>query len=142
MAFKEKIAWLSLVAMVVAYGVYFTLISPAFLPGGATTGYLLALLGGVLIAQAVVVVVASIALAVQAGREANAPADERDRAIARRGAAVAYFVLLVGIIVVGCVMPFSAHGWQIVNAALLALVVAEIVRYGVVVASYRRGWHG
>ena len=49
---------------------------------------------------------------------------------------------MVGILVVGCVMPFSAGGWHIVNAALLALVASEIVRYGVIVVSYRRGWHG
>jgi hypothetical protein len=142
MSFREKIAWLSLTAMVVAYGVYFTLISPAFLPAGASTGYFLALLGGILTVQAVLVTIASIVLAIQTGRDANAPADERERAIARRGAAIAYFVLMVGIIVVGCVMPFSAGGWHIVNAALLALVASEIVRYGVIVVSYRRGWHG
>jgi hypothetical protein len=83
-----------------------------------------------------------VAIAVASGRDASAPADERDRAIARRGASIAYFVLMIGVIVVGCVMPFSHHGWEIINAALLALVTAEIVRYGTVVLSYRRGWHG
>jgi hypothetical protein len=39
-------------------------------------------------------------------------------------------------------MPFSTSGWHIINAALLALVASEIVRYGVIVVSYRRGWHG
>ena len=142
MSFREKIAWLSLIAKVAAYGAYFTLVSPAFLRNGASTGYFLALLGGILTVQAVMVTIASIVLAIQTGRDANAPADERERAIARRGAAIAYFVLMVGIIVVGCVMPFSKSGWQIVNAALLALVASEIIRYGVIVVSYRRGWHG
>ena len=142
MAFKEKIAWLSLVAMVVAYGIYFALAVPLVRRGDATTLQLILLLGGVLVVQALVVIVASIALAVQSGREANAPADERDRAIARRGAAAAYYVLMVGMVVVGCVMPFNNKGWVLINAALLMLVTAEITRYGLIVASYRRGWHG
>ena len=72
MSFREKIAWLSLIAMVAAYGAYFTLVSPAFLRNGASTGYFLALLGGILTVQAVLVTIASIVLAIQTGRDANA----------------------------------------------------------------------
>ncbi len=139
-AFREKIAWLSLLAMIIAYSIYFFIVQGA-LRQGASTGQLLGCLGAVLGAQLVVVVVASIAIALRSGAEARAPADERDRAIARRGAAAAYFVLMIGMILVGCVMPFSERGWAIINAGLLALVTAEIVRYGTIVASYRRGWY-
>ena len=45
-------------------------------------------------------------------------------------------------ILVGIVMPFSDRGWQIVNAAFLAIAVAEAVRLAVIILSYRRGWHG
>lgn len=142
MAFREKIAWLSLAAMAIAYGIYFSLAVHAAARGTASTLSLTGLLGAVLACQALVVLIASVAIAIASGRDASAPADERDRAIARRGAAIAYFVLMAGVILVGCVMPFSHHGWEIVNAALLALVTAEIVRYGAIVLSYRRGWHG
>ena len=137
MAWREKQAWLALSVMVVAYGVYFALVA------GERRSMLamLLLFGGVAIAQAVVMIVGSIVLAVRAGKEAQARADERDRAIDRRSARIAYFVLLIGMIMVGVVMPFSEQGWRISNAALLALVVAEVV-YGVVVVSYRRGWNG
>lgn len=142
MAFREKISWLSLVAMIIAYSVYFALAAQLARQGVTSTPAFIAVLGAVLGAQALVVIVASIALAVHAGREANGPADERDRSIARRGASIGYYVLMVGMILVGCVMPFKDRGWAIINAALLALVVAEVVRYGVIVTSYRRGWHG
>lgn len=138
MAWREKQAWLALSVMVVAYGAYFALVTAS----ERSMLDMLLLFGGVAIAQAVIMIVGSILLAVQAGKEARAKADERDRAIDRRGTRIAYFVLLTGMIVVGVVMPFSKQGWQISNAALLALVASEIVRYGVVVASYRRGWHG
>lgn len=138
MAWREKQAWLALFVLVVAYGTYFALIATS----QRSMLDMLLLFGGVAITQAVLTIVGSILLAAQAGKEARAKADERDRAIDRRGTRIAYFVLLTGMIVVGVVMPFSKQGWQISNAALLALVAAEIVRYGVVVASYRRGWHG
>jgi hypothetical protein len=47
-------------------------------------------------------------------------------------------VLIVGMILVGCVMPFGANGWAVVNVALFMIVAAEIVHYGVAVSSYRR----
>jgi len=103
---------------------------------------MLVLFGGVTIVQAIVVAIVSAVLGIQARREAQAKPDERDRAIARRGASVAYFVLMVGMILVGVVMPFGDPRWKITNAALLSLVIAEAVRYILVILSYRRGWHG
>lgn len=138
MAWREKLAWLSLVSMVAAYGTYFALI----LHAPRSTVASLALFGAITVAQAMVTIVASIALALGAVAEARAPADERDREIGRRGARIAYFVLLVGMILVGVVMPLNTSGMRIVNTALLALVIAEVTRQAVVVASYRRGWHG
>jgi hypothetical protein len=68
--------------------------------------------------------------------------DERDRAISRRGAAAAYYVLMAGTIMVGVVMPFTDTGVTIANAALFAIVLAELVHATTVLVSYRRGWHG
>lgn len=141
LAFREKIAWLSLAGMVIAYSVYFALAARAIAHGAGKVS-LLACLAGVLLVQALVMMAGSIAIVLQSGSEARAPADERDRAIARRGAAAAYFVLMIGMILVGCVMPFRDKGWTVINAALFALVIAEIVRYTTIVASYRRGWNG
>jgi hypothetical protein len=70
-------------------------------------------------------------------REERPPLDERDRTIEHRAMSAAYYVLMAGTIVVGCFMPFSSGGWTIVNAAIFWIVAAEIVRYSVVVASYR-----
>ena len=145
MAFREKIAWLSLGSMLVAYTIYFSLLAHSFdpgLPAGPRPMQMLALFGGVTIVQAIFVAIVSAVLGIRAGREARARPDERDRAIARRGAGVAYFVLMVGMIVVGVVMPLGDPRWTIINAALLSLVIAEAVRYTLVILSYRRGWHG
>jgi len=138
MAWREKIAWITLVAMLIAYGVYFTLISLSTLPPVS----MLALFGGLTVIQVIAVIVATTVLAALSSEEARAKPDERDRAVARRGASIAYFVLIVGMITVGVVMPFRDTGWRLINASLFALVVAETVRHLIVVVSYRRGWHG
>jgi MFS family permease len=127
-------------AMVIAYGVYFTFINGASL----STLSMLELFGAVTVLQAIAVAIATAVLAALSSDEARAKPDERDRAVAQRGASIAYFVLMVGVITVGVVMPFHNSGWRLTNAALFALVLAETVRYLTVVVSYRRGWgwHG
>lgn len=138
MAWREKTAWITLVAMGVTYGVYFTLISRQSL----STLSMLELFAVVTVLQVIAVVTVTSVLAALSSEEARAKPDERDRAVARRGASIAYFVLIVGVITVGVVMPFRDSGWRLTNATLFALVIAETVRYLTVVVSYRRGWHG
>ena len=142
MAFREKIAWLTLATMLIAYAVYFTLVGPAVGFGEARMLDIIWSFGLVATAHAIAVIVGAIALAVTATGEAQARADERDRAIARRGATSGYYVLILGMILVGVIMPFSEPPWKIVNTALLAIVLAETVNNVVVLLSYRRGWHG
>ena len=142
MAFREKMAWLTLGTMLVAYGIYFGIVGPAVRFGEGRMLDIIWSFGLVATAHAVATVVGAIAIAVTATKEAQARADERDRAIARRGATIGYYVLIVGMIIVGVVMPFSEPPWKIVNTALLAIVLAETVHQAVVLLSYRRGWHG
>ncbi len=66
--------------------------------------------------------------------------DERDLAIEHRASTTAYYVLIVGMILVGCVMPFTASGWQVARAAVLAIVIAEIIHQALLVRAYRNGW--
>ncbi|HEY0116586.1 MAG TPA: hypothetical protein VGB54_12790 [Allosphingosinicella sp.] len=142
MAFREKIAWLTLGTMLVAYGVYFGIVGPAAGFGEERMLDIVWSFGPVAAAHGVAMIVGAILIAVTATKEASGRADERDRAIARRGATIGYYVLMVGMILVGGIMPFSEPPWKIVNTALLAIVVAEIVHTAVVLVSYRRGWHG
>jgi hypothetical protein len=142
MAFREKLAWLELATMLVAYIVYFGFVGPAVGFGERRMLDIVWSFGPVAAAHGIAVIAGAIFIAVTAKKEARARADERDRAIARRGATIGYYVLIVGVIVVGGIMPFTEPAWKIVNAALLAIVLAEIVNNVVVLLSYRRGWHG
>ena len=147
MPFREKSAWVAVAGMVVGYGGYFAVI--ATLPPQTFSvdppGLVLKLFALLTIATIVRLLIlggGTLAIRAASPMDARAPADERDRAIAGRSAAIAYYVMMTGMILVGMVMPFSARGWTIVNAALLAIVIAELARCGTIIASYRRGWHG
>jgi C4-dicarboxylate transporter len=64
-------------------------------------------------------------------------ADERDRAIDTHATRIAYYALMTGTILVGVVMPFNQGGWKIVNSALLAIVLAEVLRNVLIVWGYQ-----
>jgi len=99
---------------------------------------------GMFAATAVVqVIVIVIASAVMEIRHKEGPkTDERDQLIDQRATRVAYHLLICAMIVVGCLMPFNNSGWKIFHAAVFSIALAEIVRYGLIVSMYRRGWDG
>jgi uncharacterized membrane protein len=141
MTFREKAAWLNLACMLVAYSLYFGLVIAGH-PAGREMFPMLWLFGSIAATQAVVVIAGTLGLLLATPQADRRPPDERDRAIGRRGRAAAYYVMLVGMILVGVVMPFTDSGVKIANAALFAIVLAETVHNAVVLISYRRGWHG
>lgn len=139
MAYREKTAWLTLLCMIVAYGIYFPMMALRETP--PTLFDILWSFGIVAGLQAVAVILGSIVFAIQTEPAARR-ADERDKAIARRGASAGFYVLMAGTILVGVVMPFTEPAPKIVNTTLLALVIAQAVSLVLVLMSYRRGWHG
>ena len=139
MSYKEKIAWLSLFAIIVTIGPYFALVALDTNPAAPMPDLArLWRLGVALSLQAVITIAGCIVLAIRNPGDAKAPADERDHAIGHRAMSTAYYVLIAGMILVGFVMPFTSAGWSLVNAALFMMVVAEIVHNGMVVVGYRR----
>lgn len=140
MPYREKIAWLSLIAMVVVFVPYFSLVAwGPFHAAEAMPGLRqLGLYAVTAIVWMLILGVGHLLLRRQSPEEARTPPDERDRAIEHRSVSLAYYVLIAGMILVGVVMPFNSGGWRIVHAALLMIVLAEIVHYAMAVASYRR----
>ncbi|GAB3792242.1 DUF2178 domain-containing protein [Dyella agri] len=136
MSSLEKRAWLALWSQCPPYVVYFLI--QAECPMWLTT-FLerIACLAAVASVHAIAYLV-GLMLLKRKERGEELLLDERDRAIDARATRVAYFVMLTGMIVVGVVMPFSDTGWKITNTALFAIVLAETVRYVLIVVSYRR----
>jgi hypothetical protein len=90
MARREKIAWLALVAMVLAYGPFFALLGREAAAGGPAIGRFLLLFGAASAVRVALEIGGRIMLALRLGAEAREPADERDRAIAYRSASFGY----------------------------------------------------
>jgi hypothetical protein len=140
MPYREKLAWLSLAGMAVCYGPYFafTYRSPLLdrpLPNLELMALFAAAAGG----NAVWVLLGRLFVRMKTPPDDRGAADERDQAVDRRANAVAYYVLIGLALYVGCFMPFTSSGWHIVNSMVASVVIAETLRYALVVLGYRRG---
>jgi hypothetical protein len=137
MHIKEQFARVWLVTMVVTYAAYFA----AVVYVGKTTVWNQIVMFAA--TTAVQIIVIGTARAIMAIRHSSGPAaDQRDRMIDQRATRAAYPLLVCGMILVGCLMPFSKQGWPIFHAAVFCIAIAEIVRHGLMVSMYRRGVDG
>lgn len=139
MPYREKIAWLSLIAMALTFTPYFIITTQQH-PASETLPNFrqLGLYGAAAVARVLILGIGWLALRAGAREDARMKPDERDRAISGNASTWGYGVLMAGVIYVGVFMPFTSNGWTIVNAALAMIVAAEVVRYGAVVVGYRR----
>ena len=134
MAFREKVAWISLISMTAIYGSYFWSVVHS---GPGAGSHVRGLLGTV-IALVVVQVLLLSGVAVAAPKEAKAPQDERDRLIELRSTRFAYYCLAAS---VACAVFFGGFDPPTVfntNALLFILVACEIMRCSCQVILYRR----
>lgn len=67
--------------------------------------------------------------------------DERDLLIERQSTSMAYRVLIVGMMLVGMVMPFSATRWEIIDTSFFFIVLAEVAHCCLTILAYRKGIH-
>lgn len=140
MSFREKIHWVTLATMILAFGWYF-LVYPWQIVGSpagvmATAG----LLVPVTIAIIAAMTVATGFLAIRSPRDADAREDERDRSFHMRGTHFGYYPLVVGIWL-NIFLIFRDIGQaEQLNLMIATLVVAELVRIGTQLYFYRRGY--
>jgi uncharacterized membrane protein len=142
MPYREKLSWLTLISLLIAATAYFGIFGPAVEFGKTRLLDIVWSYGPVAAVHGLVVLAGYAALALTPSGEPKAPADERDRAIERRSTSAAYFVLLIGMLLVGMVMPFTEPPYKIINTALFVIVLAEVVRDTVMLFGYRRGLNG
>lgn len=138
MTFREKIDWLTLGAIALAFG-WYAIAFPWGLTGAPALAAQVGMLIVVTVAMTLVLTVASVALAIHRPRDANAPADERDRDITRRASGRAYYVLIVG---AGCcfILGYASRDLAaVLNGLLASIVIAELARLASQLAAYRRG---
>ena len=137
MSFREKSAWVMAVLMSLAGLYYLNLVVGASRELGAPPPPV-----GIFIAYVVVVVIVSVAaqvgLAVSAPKEANAPADERERPALQRAGNWSGLVLAAG--AVASLLHYLQHGDGnlLFHTVLGSLIVSQIAEYVFQIALLRR----
>ncbi len=138
MSFREKSAWISLMTLVVVFGAYFWTISQVL---AGEIGYRdsLPISIGLLVAFAVLEVVLHLVVVIQSPAEARAARDERERVIEMRATRIAFHVLVVGALACVYLMHVTTSAWAIGQHVLMAIVVAQVVRFAAQIVYFRRG---
>ncbi|HWT43834.1 MAG TPA: hypothetical protein VN152_14400 [Sphingopyxis sp.] len=139
MSFREKIHWVTLVTMLLAFGWYFVAYpwQIAATPAGvwAAAGTLIAVTIGII----VIMTIASAYLAIRTPGEVDLKEDERDRSIHLKGTHYAYYPLVIGIWVNIVALFWGIGQAAQLNLMLATVVLAELVRIGTQLYIYRRG---
>ncbi|WP_296594864.1 hypothetical protein [Phenylobacterium sp.] len=137
MSFREKSAWITLVTVAICFGVYFGSIAVGRVSprGFATFHFLLLCVAALVVLQ----IGAHAVAAAMAPKDARAPRDERERLIAWRAQSIGYHVLMVGVLGLGAPGHFGHPVPDLLNFALLDLVVAAMVVAVAQIVMYRRG---
>ncbi len=138
MSFREKSAWISFVTILLVFGAYFWNVRQV-LAGNAEFGTAFEVEIGLIVAFVLIEIVLHIALAMQAPSEARAPRDEREQLIEMRATRVAFQVLVIGALACVGLMHLTRSAWAIGQHVLLAVVVAQLVRFGGQIVYFRRG---
>lgn len=127
MPFREKSAWLSIAAHVLVYGGYFLSLARIWdEPARSEVG--VAMLGGAVTTLIAIWVALAIAQSALSSKDAEKPADERERLIDLKADRISSFALSIAII---CLIFALIGGWNsflVANLLLAALVVSELVK--------------
>ncbi len=138
MSFREKSAWISFLLVSVLASVHYWNLAHVYM-GQLSARSLAFLTFGLFGALIVLEIVLHLAVALQAPSDARAPKDERDRLIRMMAARNAFYVLLPAAFFAIFTGHLGADAWDMAQAILFGIVVAELVRFGSQVVLYRRG---
>ncbi|WOE74846.1 hypothetical protein [Alterisphingorhabdus coralli] len=139
MPFHEKIAWAALLTIIGGFGAYFSSLIYAASTDTVSLDYFIGLLIVVVVGVVVVMIIATSAIAIMAREDAHANRDERDQMVSNRATSIAYFILLIGVIIAVFSVHLGAGLFWILNAILAVIVVSEAIRYGAKIWQYRQG---
>jgi len=136
MPFRERTAWISLIVTPLIWGGYFWKLWPD-LRDGALQGGSVGLFVSTVVLLVIAQIVMAIVLAIFAGKAADTPMDEREQLIDLKAARVGYYLLGSLLFFVSALWITGASALVMANGILAAMVIAETLRAGKIVAGYR-----
>jgi len=134
MSFKEKSAWVVLIAMLWVFGGYAWSLYQGGGFGAGTTGVMFVTIIGFVI----LIVIAHIIVAIFSARPGDEEEDERDRRLEMQAECAGGFVLGV-FVFTGLAVALWRGDYMIANILFLGLAASEIVKNLWQVTLYRRG---
>jgi hypothetical protein len=140
MSFREKSAWITLVSVLVCFGLYFAELVTAGVGerhiGPLRSLHLLLLSVSALVALQVVL---TLIAAKTTPKDGRAPADERERLIQWRSHSLGYYVLMVLALTLFVPVHFGHSALDMANFALLDVVIATLTVAVAQIVMFRRG---
>lgn len=139
MSFREKSAWITLVAILLVSLLFVLNLPPpwSLAPQPNMSNVHVLLLS--VTAFVIIEIVAHVVVALRAPRDAKAPRDERDRLIALKASSLAYYVCAVLSLVSAFLIHVGANQIGLAFCILASFVTSEAVNYGARIVYYRRG---
>ena len=134
MSFHEKSLWLTLVALLVAFGWYFVQVLPA-----PSADLLPSQVGTFILAVALLVVTEVAGHVVIAVVDRRPEGDERDRLIALHGTRNGAYVLAAGVFLSLCTAVLTEGNFAFAHVLLGSWVLAQLVETGSQLALHRSG---
>jgi len=138
MSLREKSAWIGAVTALICFGVYFGSLASGAVPHGGPQafGLFVECAGGFVLLQ----IVLNIAAALTTPKDARTPRDEREQQIAARSHSFGYYVLVVTVLMLGIPGHLGHPVTDLLNFALLDVVVAGLVVSVAQIVMFRRGY--
>lgn len=136
MSFREKSAWVTLIAIVLVFVLYF-LHGPGLFPEG--NGWQLHLLVLCFATFIVIDVVAHVVLYVRYPKDAWTPKDEREQLIDLKAGRIASRVFVAGTFLAVASMHLTTKGGTVPYLVLMAFAVSQMVKHAARIIYYRRG---
>lgn len=139
MSFREKTAWVTLIAIVVVSLLYWMHVPSLLEPHSGR--WVLHAMGASLATYILIELVAWIVLRLRNPREAREPRDEREKFIDLKALRIAYYTFAVGALG-GMFVTLHVAGAGPVAvgmAVFMAFVLSQVVKHAARIAYYRRG---
>ena len=141
MSFREKRAWVTLIALIFVLILFWLHIPPTQMLAPPQSMWVLHVLMLMIATFITIEIIAYVVMRIRSPLDARSPKDEREHLIELKSTAVAFYVFAIlslgGIFVT---LHAGANEMGIGFVVLLAFVIAEIVNYAMRIRYYRRGF--
>lgn len=138
MSFREKSAWIALVAHGLVFGGYFYTLWQGW-DARYASGLSIGLMIGAVVMLVIITAVLSIAAALFNPKAASAPADERERLVDLKAERIASYTLSVGVVCLIGALLMNWNGILVANLLLAAMVISELVKAAAQILYFRAG---